>query len=84
MTRRTYSGDDVVSVLVNNGPYRLDRISGDHYILRWKPPEDHDSPARTVVIPQHDEISTGTLKSIGEQAGMKEFQRFLDWLDRNC
>jgi len=83
MARGTYSGDDVVSVLVNNGPYYVDRINGDHFILRWDPPEDHDSAARTVVVPRHDEISTGTLRDIGDQAEMKEFQQFLDWLDRN-
>ncbi|GAB7019640.1 type II toxin-antitoxin system HicA family toxin [Halostagnicola bangensis] len=83
MSRRTYSGDDVMKVLVNHGPFYLDRIKGDHFILRWEPPDDHDSDARTVPVPRHDEVSTGTLKKIGEQAGMKEFQRFLDWLDRN-
>ncbi|WP_231587852.1 type II toxin-antitoxin system HicA family toxin [Halostagnicola sp. A56] len=74
---------DNVVVLVNHGPFYLDRIKGDHFILRWEPPDDHDSDARTVPVPRHDEVSTGTLKKIGEQAGMKEFQRFLEWLDRN-
>ncbi|WP_235920744.1 MULTISPECIES: type II toxin-antitoxin system HicA family toxin [Natrialbaceae] len=72
-----------MTVLVNHGPFYVDRVNGDHFILRWNPPEDHDSDARTVVVPRHDEISTGTLKRIGDQAGMKDFQQFLDWLDRN-
>ncbi|WP_436344499.1 type II toxin-antitoxin system HicA family toxin [Natronorubrum sp. FCH18a] len=84
MTRRTYSGDDVMKVLVNHGPFYVDRVNGDHFILRWEPPDDHDSDARTVPVPRHDEVSVGTLRDIGEQAGMKDFQRFLDWLDRNC
>ncbi len=83
MTRRTYSGEDVRKVLVNNGPFYLARITGDHYILRWEPPEEHGSEPRTVPVPDHDELSTGTLRAIGEQAGMKDFQAFLDWLDRN-
>lgn len=83
MTRRTYSGEDVRKVLVNNGPFHLARITGDHYILRWDPPEGHNSEPRTVPVPDHDELSTGTLRGIGEQAGMKDFQAFLDWLDRN-
>lgn len=83
MARRTYSGEDVRKVLVNNGPFYIARITGDHYILRWDPPADHESDARTVPIPDHEEISTGTLREIGEQAGMKDFQEFLDWLDRN-
>lgn len=84
MSRRTYSGEEVIQVLVNNGPFYLDRIEGDHYILRWEPPEDHtESEARTVPVPLHDELDTGTLRSIGEQAGMKDFGAFRDWLDRN-
>ena len=84
MSRRTYSGEEVRKVLVNNGPFYLDRINGDHYILKWTPPADHDSESRTVVVPDHDEVRRGTLKKIGEQAGMKDFDRFLDWLDRNA
>lgn len=72
-----------MTVLVNHGPFYLDRINGDHFILRWEPPEDHDSDAQTVPVPRHDELSTGTLKSIDDQAEMKDFQRFLDWLDWN-
>ena len=83
MARRTYSGEDVRKVLVNSGPFYIARIRGDHYILRWGPPEDHASEARTVPVPDHDEIRTGTLRKIGEQAGMKDFDKFLDWLDRN-
>ncbi len=77
MSRGTYSGDDVIRVLVNHGPFYIDRITGDHVILRWEPPADYASNARTVPVPRHDELSTGTLRSIGEQAGMKDFQRFL-------
>mgnify|MGYP005860446383 FL=1 len=83
MARRTYSGEDVRKVLVNNGPFYVDRITGDHYILRWDPPANHDSEARTVPVPDHEVLRTGTLREIGEQAGMKDFQAFLDWLDRN-
>ncbi|APX98582.1 type II toxin-antitoxin system HicA family toxin [Natronorubrum daqingense] len=83
MSRRTYSGEDVRKVMVNSGPFYLARINGDHFILRWDPPADHDEEARTVPVPDHDELSTGTLKEIGNQAGMKDFQEFLDWLDRN-
>lgn len=83
MPRRTYSGDDVVTVLVNHGPFYIDRIQGSHVILKWEPPIDHDSSSRTVVVPRHDALAPGTLRSVGEQAGMKRFSRFCDWLDRN-
>lgn len=83
MARRTYSGEEVRKVLVNYGPFRLHDITGSHYILRWDAPEDHDTPSRTVVVPDHDELRPGTLREIATQAGAKDFQAFLDWLDRN-
>jgi len=83
MARGTFSGLDVVKVMVNSGIYEWVRTNGDHAILRWNPPEDHESDARTVPIPLHDELDTGTLRSIGEQAGMKDFDAFRDWIERN-
>ncbi|MFC7070598.1 type II toxin-antitoxin system HicA family toxin [Halobaculum lipolyticum] len=83
MTTGPYSGEDVVKVLVNNGPFELVRRSGSHAQLRWEPPDSHDSDARTVTVPMHDELRTGTLQSIAEQAGAKHMTEFLEWLDRN-
>jgi predicted RNA binding protein YcfA (HicA-like mRNA interferase family) len=83
MSHGTFSGVEVKKVMVNSGIFAHVRTNGDHAILRWEPPEDHESDARTVVIPLHDEINTGTLRDIGEQAGMKDFQKFKDWIDRN-
>ena len=72
MARGTFSGHDVVKAMVNSGIYEWVRTNGDHAILRWDPPEDHDSDARTVPVPLHNELDTGTLRSIGEQAGMND------------
>jgi predicted RNA binding protein YcfA (HicA-like mRNA interferase family) len=73
-----------MKVLVNNGPVRLDHMTGDHFILKWTPPDHHtDSEPRTVSVPMTSDLPTGTLRSIGEQAGMKSFDEFRDWLDRN-
>jgi len=83
MSRSPFSGRDVVKVRVNSGIYEWVRTNGDHAILRWEPPEDHDSDARTVPVPLHDELDTGTLRSIGEQAGMKDFDAFREWIDWN-
>lgn len=83
MSRSPFSGRDVVKVMVGSGIYEHKRTTGDHAILVWEPPADHDADARTVPVPLHDELSEGTLKSIGEQAGMNDFQEFKDWLDRN-
>lgn len=83
MSRSPFSGMEVVKVMVDSGIYEWDRTRGDHAILRWEPPEDHDAEARTVPVPLHDELSDGTLRDIGEQAGMKDFQDFKHWIDRN-
>lgn len=83
MTGGPFSGREVVKVMVNSGIFEWDRTNGDHAILRWEPPEGHDADARTVPVPLHDEIDTGTLKSIAEQAGAKDFRSFRNWIDRN-
>jgi predicted RNA binding protein YcfA (HicA-like mRNA interferase family) len=83
MSRGTFSGRDVVKVMVNSGIYEWVRTRGDHAILRWEPPDDHETDARTVPVPLHDEISEGTLRNIAEQAGAKEFDAFYEWIDQN-
>jgi len=69
MSHSPFSGWDVVKVMVNSGIYEWVRTRGDHAILRWDPPEEHDVAARTVPVPLHDELNEGTLREIGEQAG---------------
>lgn len=69
--------------MVNSGIFEWKRTSGDHAILRWEPPDDHDADARTVPVPLHDEVDTGTLRSIAEQTGAKDFDAFCEWIDRN-
>ncbi|AWB26831.1 type II toxin-antitoxin system HicA family toxin [Halococcoides cellulosivorans] len=83
MTRGPFSGVEVVTEMVNSGIFEWDRTTGDHAILRWEPPADHDSDARTVPVPLHDELDRGTLRSIADQAGAREFDAFCEWIDRN-
>lgn len=83
MPGRPFSGLEVVKVMVNSGIYEWVRTNGDHAILRWNPPEGHESEARTGPVPLHDELGTGTLRDIADQAGAKDFQNFCDWIDEN-
>lgn len=83
MVGRDFSGDDVMKALVNKGDYWVDRVTGSHYILKWEAPDDHDTDNRTVSVPRHDRLKTGTLKKIMEQAGGTDFQTFCEWVDRN-
>lgn len=78
MTRRIFSGREVVKVIVNSGIFEWVRTNGDHAILRWEPPADHDADARTVPVPLHDGLDTGTLRAIDEQAGARDFTEFCD------
>lgn len=84
MVSRDFSGDDVVKVLLNVGGFEWVRTNGSHMILKWYPPGDHeDTEIRTVSVPRHDRIDTGTLRNIAEQAGAKDFDSFCQWIDRN-
>ena len=78
MSRGTYSGEDVIKALQKWRFKRVDQ-TGSHVKLRYIHPEGEK---RTVIVPLHDELDTGTLKSIAEQAGANEFQAFLDELEK--
>jgi predicted RNA binding protein YcfA (HicA-like mRNA interferase family) len=78
---RDFSGEDVVKVLVNVGDFERARQRGSHAILKYQHPETGEK--RTVTVPMHDRIKTGTLRDIAEQAGAKDFDEFCRWIDRN-
>lgn len=83
MGTRDFSGSDIISVLCNVGGFRLDRITGDHYILKWEHPDGPDVESRTVVVPYHDSIAIGTLQDIATDAGANDFDEFCAWIDRH-
>jgi predicted RNA binding protein YcfA (HicA-like mRNA interferase family) len=78
VSRGTYSGEDVIKALQKWRFKRVDQ-TGSHVKLRYVHPEGEK---RTVIVPLHDELDTGTLKSIAKQAGANEFQAFLDELEK--
>lgn len=79
MSRRTYSGKDIIKALSYWGFKQTGR-SGSHVKLRYKNP--NTGKVRTVIVPLKDELATGTLKSISVQAGADDFQKFLDEMDK--
>jgi predicted RNA binding protein YcfA (HicA-like mRNA interferase family) len=84
MVTRDVSGEDVYKLLVNVGGFRHIRTTGDPLILRWNPPESHESAdTRIVTVPAHDPISIGTLHDIADDAGAKDFEAFCEWIDAN-
>lgn len=79
MSRRTYSGLDIIKAL-ENWNFRQVGQQGDHVKLRYINPNTGEK--RTVIVPLHGELATGTLRSIAEQAGANDFQKFLDEIDK--
>ena len=78
MVTRDFAGEDVYKVLVNVGGFQHVRTTGDHLILRWDPPESHETTdTRTVTVPAHDSLSIGTLHDIADDAGAENFEAFL-------
>lgn len=75
---RPYSGKELVNALQKWDFERVDQ-TGSHVKLRYVNPDTGEK--RTVTVPLHDEVATDTLHSIAEQAGAKDFQRFLDAID---
>lgn len=64
------SGKDVIKVLTKLG-YEIDHQTGSHIILRQK-----KEPHRRLTIPNHREISKGTLRAIIRQAGLTREEFF--------
>ena len=79
VSRGTYSGQDIIKALGNWRFKKVDQ-TGDHVKLRYIDP--NTGKKLTVIVPLHDELDTGTLKSIAEQAGADDFQKFLDEMDK--
>lgn len=79
MTRGTYSGEDIIKAL---GKWHFRRVdqTGSHVKLEYVDPNTDEK--RHVIVPLHDELDTGTLRSIAEQAGANDFQEFLDEMDK--
>ena len=83
MVTRDFSGEDLYRVLVNAGGFSHVRTTGDHLILRWDPPQSHDTDPCIVSVLLHDSVSIGTLRSIAESAGARDFEAFCRWVDAN-
>ena len=64
---RGFSGDRVIQILKRMG-FELLRVKGSHAVLR--------NGEHICVVPLHDELAVGTLKSILRQAGISA-QEFL-------
>ena len=82
MGRRTFSGREVITVLVNVGGFEWRRTTGDHAQLYYEHPTNKDD-RRQVTVLLHDELRVGTLREIATDAGAQDFDDFCAWIDRN-
>ncbi|MGM0371153.1 MAG: type II toxin-antitoxin system HicA family toxin [Halobacteriota archaeon] len=82
MSRRTFSGQAVLKVLVNVGDFEWRRTTGDHAQLYYEHPTN-ENDRRHVTVPLHDELRVGTLREIADQAGANDFDTFCEWIDEN-
>ncbi|WP_123537952.1 type II toxin-antitoxin system HicA family toxin [Halosimplex salinum] len=80
MFSRDFSGEEIVNVLRKFG-YRHDRTRGDHAILKYTHPETEEK--RTVTVPLHDRVRTGTLQNIAAQCGAEDFRSWCEWIDEH-
>jgi predicted RNA binding protein YcfA (HicA-like mRNA interferase family) len=80
MARRTYSGLEICKVLEAHG---YEPVGGRGSHRRFVYIDPNTAERRTVTVPLHDELATGTLKSIMEQAGGEDLGAFLDWIEAN-
>ncbi|WP_123621162.1 type II toxin-antitoxin system HicA family toxin [Halorubrum sp. CSM-61] len=82
MARRTFSGREIVKVLVNRGGFEWRRTTGDHAQLYYEHPTN-EADERHVTVPLHEEVREGTPRNIAESAGARDFDAFCAWIDRN-
>lgn len=80
MVRTTFSGREIVAVLVDFGFVPVSR-RGSHIRLRY---ENSDTgEVRNVDVPLHDEVKIGTLHSIAQQCGAQDFRSWCAWIDEH-
>lgn len=82
MVRSSFSGREIAKVLRDHG-YRKAGRTGSHLKLRYEHPETDEVRVVTVPMKSEDEIPTGTLQSIANQCGAKDFHAWCEWIDGN-
>jgi predicted RNA binding protein YcfA (HicA-like mRNA interferase family) len=82
MGRTSFSGREIAKVLRNHN-YKPTCRTGSHLQLRWESPDTDEVRVMTVPMKGEDEIPTGTLRSIAEQCGAEDFQKWCEWIDGN-
>jgi predicted RNA binding protein YcfA (HicA-like mRNA interferase family) len=82
MVRTSFDGRSIAKVLRQYN-YRAVGRTGSHLKFRWE--SDTTDEVRIVSVPMKpaDEIPPGTMHSIADQCGAKDFHKWCRWIDRN-
>lgn len=79
MPHRTFSGREVAKVLTRWG-FEPVGGQGSHRTFRYE--NEDTGEVRTVTVPLHGELKTGTLREIADQAGANDFDAFCRELEQ--
>lgn len=82
MGRTSFDGQTIAAVLRKHSFRPVSRV-GSHLKLRWESPTTDEVRVVTVPMKPADEIPPGTMRSIAEQCGAEDFQRWCSWIERN-
>jgi predicted RNA binding protein YcfA (HicA-like mRNA interferase family) len=82
MVRTSFDGQTIAKVLRRHNYQPVGR-TGSHLKLRWESPHTDEMRIVTVPMKPADKIPTGTMRSIAEQCGAKDFKEWCAWIDRN-
>jgi predicted RNA binding protein YcfA (HicA-like mRNA interferase family) len=78
-----FSGREIVKALRSKRYVPVGR-TGSHVKLRYEHPETDEVRIVTVPLVDADRISQDTYRSIAEQCGASDFEKWVDWIERNC
>lgn len=82
MAYADFSGREIIKALRSKKYKPVDR-TGSHVKLRYEHPETDEIRIVTVPLTDADQISQATYRSIASQCGANEFEKWVDWIDRN-
>lgn len=77
-----FSGREIIKALRSMN-YRVVSRTGSHVKMRTTTVSGETRNV-TVPITDADDISQDTYRSIADQCGAKDFDEWIDWIDRNC
>lgn len=83
MVYADFSGREISRALQTEN-FRPVGRTGSHGKLRYEHPETDEVRVVTVPLTDADNISQDTYRSIAEQCGATNFERWVEWIEQHC